>query len=194
MKMVPHTAHIADGLPLLHLLAECDIDAGTIGVQRIKRSVMLYLDIVPIASAPRVGRVCNCHRAARCRKNRRTIRRGDIRAAVVGYFARKRVGVVSKLRGDGKTLRQRLCENVRAYPIGITANDTAAMGKAPQQRRPHNAVFLMPQQHQMLVLLFGKAIGRGHLFRRRVVQIDRQRCFFYLLHLDCLIAVPVLCK
>ena len=44
----------------------------------------------------------------------------------------------------------------------------------------------------MLVLLFGKAIGRGHLLRRCVVQIDRQRRFFYLLHLDHLISVLIL--
>ena len=96
-RAVPRTAHIADDLPLLHLLAGCDTDAGAVGIQRVKRSIMLYLYVIPIASAPRVGRVCNCHRAARCRKNRRTIRRGNIRPAVVGYFARKRVGAVSKL-------------------------------------------------------------------------------------------------
>ena len=96
-RTVPRTAHIADDLPLLHLLAGRNTDAGTVGVQRVKRSIMLYLYVIPIASAPRVGRVCDCHRAARCRKNRRTIRRGNIRAAVVGYFARKRVSAVSKL-------------------------------------------------------------------------------------------------
>ena len=96
-RAVPRTAHIADDLPLLHLLAGRDTDAGAMGVQRVKRSIMLYLYVISIASAPRVGRVCNCHRAARCRKNRRTIRRGNIRPAVVGYFARKRVGAVSKL-------------------------------------------------------------------------------------------------
>ena len=46
----------------------------------------------------------------------------------------------------------------------------------------------------MLVLLFGKAIGRGHLLRRCVVQIDRQSRFFYLLHLDHLISVLILCN
>ena len=96
-RAVPRTAHIADDLPLLHPLAECDTDAGAVGVQRVKRSIMLYPYVIPIAAAPRVGRVCDCHRAARCRKDRRAIRRGDIRAAVVGYFARKRVGAVSKL-------------------------------------------------------------------------------------------------
>ena len=96
-RAVPRTAHIADGLPLLHLLTGCDTDAGAVGIQRVKRSVMLYLYVIPIASAPRVGRVCDCHRAARRCKNRRAIRRGDIRAAVVRYFARKRVGAVSKL-------------------------------------------------------------------------------------------------
>ena len=96
-RAVPRTAHIADDLPLLHLLAGRDTDAGAMGVQRVKRSIMLYLYVIPIASTPRVGRVCDGNRAARCRKNRRAIRRGDIRAAVVRYFARKRVGAVSKL-------------------------------------------------------------------------------------------------
>lgn len=78
--MIPRAAHIADDLPLLHPLAGHDTDAGTVGVQRVKRSIMLYLYVIPIASAPQVGRVCNCHRAA-----------------VVGYFACKRVGAISKL-------------------------------------------------------------------------------------------------
>ena len=93
-RAVPRTAHIADDL---HLLAGCDTDARAVGVQRVKRSIMLYLYVIPIAAAPRVGRVCDGNRAARRRKNRRAIRRGNIRAAVVGYFARKRVGAVSKL-------------------------------------------------------------------------------------------------
>lgn len=42
-RAVPRTAHIADDLSLLHLLSGCDTDAGTVGVQRVKRSVMLYL-------------------------------------------------------------------------------------------------------------------------------------------------------
>ena len=67
-RAVPRAAHIADDLPLLHLLSGCDTDAGTVGVQRVKRSIMLYLYVIPIASAPRVGRVCNCHLAARCRR------------------------------------------------------------------------------------------------------------------------------
>ena len=42
-RTVPRTAHIADDLSLPHLLSGCDTDAGTVGVQRVKRSIMLYL-------------------------------------------------------------------------------------------------------------------------------------------------------
>ena len=48
-RAVPRTAHIADDLPLLHPLAGCDTDAGAMGVQRVKRSIMLYLYVIPIA-------------------------------------------------------------------------------------------------------------------------------------------------
>ena len=47
-RAVPRTAHIADDLPLLHLLAGRDTDAGTVGVQRVKRSIMLYLYVISI--------------------------------------------------------------------------------------------------------------------------------------------------
>ena len=54
-RAVPRTAHIADDLSLLYLLAGRDTDAGTVGVQRVKRSIMLYLYVISIASAPRTG-------------------------------------------------------------------------------------------------------------------------------------------
>ena len=42
-RAVPRTAHIVDDLPLLHLLAGRDANAGIAGVQRLERSIMLSL-------------------------------------------------------------------------------------------------------------------------------------------------------
>ena len=45
-RAVPRTAHIADDLPLLHLLSGCDTDAGAVRVQSSQPAAVVQLDVV----------------------------------------------------------------------------------------------------------------------------------------------------
>ena len=93
---IASAAHIADHLALHYLLALRHTDCGTVCIQRVKGAVVADLDVVPIAAAPRVGAVGDGH-GAPCRgQYGRTVRRGDVRAAVVAHFPGKRVAAVPK--------------------------------------------------------------------------------------------------
>ena len=179
-RRVTCAAHIADHLALLYLLACSDGDGGTMGIQRFHSTAVVYLNVVAIAAAPRVGSIGNCHCSARRRKDRRALRGCNVRAVVMGQFPRKRVLPVSEVRRDCEALRQRPRKNARPHPIGVRCYDlSAAADISAQQFHPKGVVLRGRQQRKLFVLARGKSIGCGHLSHSLLRYLYHQNRFCY---------------
>lgn len=100
VQMIPRavsgTADITDHLTLPHGLTGYHTNLGTVGIQGVICLIMLHLNEVPIAAAPRVGGISKSDGAVCGSQDRRPFRRGNIGADVGADFPRNGVDTLAK--------------------------------------------------------------------------------------------------